>query len=273
MIAIFSFMLMFIAFSTAIDRIMLDIDKKSISAFVSKGVGANFSDFESSVISSAISLFLKEERLSNRIIFLYSIIASYFVLTSTALYLSYMEGLLDVFRVVEVLLIGILVAVPSAYLSFPSDVFSFYITKKIFWRKKNTTLELIPLWFVDVFISSLIPIFPLVFIGFFSVAGKHFDAVGWEINGRFKIEHVFILAAFFSTFISILISIFQASSILFGLLVRVTIGPLIFTSNKLISHVKLEEHPFTTISVIVTLYILVVYILVDVCERLYQLFI
>jgi len=172
MIVVISACATIIGLAAAIDRVLLDTDKAKIVGYLGNHKDFGFPDFESVVVSGAISLLLdrRTDKLSLVKVALYTLVGT-FIITATVMLLvlvalfNHIESDdINILNIFAYMIGAFIVTILVAYCSFPSDWISLYITKKLFWNKVRHPLVMFPLWILDFFVSLFVAIFPLFLI-------------------------------------------------------------------------------------------------------------
>ncbi len=224
--------------------------KKIIFAFITKTSNIKFSEFESQIINSLVSIFLDEHnKVSPLRVGIYSvsccvILTIIFSILRTNNYIFPERPITD-FTWYKFAAASLIVGLLSAQLSFVSDLISLNITKYLFYGKKRSVLSLIWRWIVDYFFSVLVTFLPLIVI---------YTGAVYMIKGR----EALMLAEgigplFYGTLVSVtlstLISVLQFTFIFVGIATRVTVGPGLFLLNNLLKLVDIEKFPISCIMV------------------------
>lgn len=256
-VSIISQIIALTSFAALVDSLAKPKDRDIIAGFISKGSSIKFKQFEHSIIKSAINVFCSKEGNLNPIRVLFYSLVGAFVFTIVIVLgrwgmpvfgsdINYSPEYWQ--KALQILLIAPLIA----YMSYPSDVVSLYITKKIFLRAERKVIYLPFYWFLDVFLSTLFTITPIALMYFISLSLINtVFAAGALKYTLFPLIGSTVVSALLSLFVSI----FQFSVIAFGFVARGTIGPLLAYVNLFRGALNFENYPiavtcfsFTTLS-------------------------
>ncbi|WP_299031367.1 hypothetical protein [uncultured Sulfitobacter sp.] len=210
------------------------VDKKAkanLAEFVFGFHDKSVKDFENNVISSLLSVFVKNDKLKWKRIFLLSLAYSFLSVGGLGVfaYQSVESG--DNPSLWVVGLFGLIFLLVVAIISFPLDIYSIYVTKRLFWNKNNSIFGNIIKIVFDVALS-LMPILIGVASMFFS------DGFS------------FIYMAALFQFPSVLsITIIQIITLIFGIIARSTIR-LTKLNQYTVLYTNLHESPFTFLGIL-----------------------
>ena len=210
--------------------------KNSISEFIFGFHNLDFSTFEFNVINGLLSPFILDEKLSKRRVIMFTIANSIlliiffwgFFFTSD----SYKSNMFDEsFGIGLFIVILSIVFVLFSTLCLPFDLFSIFITKRLFWKKKNSVHIIFIKMILDVLLSVFAVVIMWIAVAVFIEAGP------FGLIMLLQVQSVVILTLVY--FITIFIGIVLRAFIVFTSLNRYTV---LYTS--------LHESPFTFIGII-----------------------
>ncbi len=249
-------------FGTLIDSLAKPEDRKVIASYIRKTDGVTFDQFELAIIRSAIKVFCdKNGNLSPLKIWVYSLSGA---IISTLLIIIIRHGQ-PVFGsqnaigpdLVQVSLIALFIAPIIAYLSYPSDVLSLHITKRIFLRPNRKNYMLPLYWLLDTILSLLVTAVPIVIL--YVLSTQLINSLFNEGELKYTL-YPLIGATAVSCMLSVFVSVFQLSAIIAGNCCRGTIAPMFKYLNLFRGKLNFEAYPVAvTLFSVMTIYALLAY--------------
>lgn len=226
----------FVGVGALIDIFISDRQRDLIASYIFRDSGSDFSSFEKGVISALVGMFrnrTRPDRLSRGRVFIYSILVSFLFLCLFAVMSRTLPqapgtgGMILAFFFSTVIL---------AICTFPFDLFSIHIVRRVFLSEHYSAAALPGRWLLAIGLSLLPDLFVIglaaVTVGFRPIRPDEITLV-----------HVAFVAAFLNGISSILVSIVQALIIIAGFCLR-CVGYILNPGEGRGSS-RLREHPIT----------------------------
>lgn len=252
----------FTGFGTLIDSLAKPEDRKTIANYIRSTEGVTFNQFELAIIRSSIKVFCDDnENLSALKIWVYSLIGA-IITTLLTIIVRYEQPIYGSSlalspNIIQALLITLFISPLIAYLSYPSDVLSLHITKKIFLRENRRNYMLPIYWLLDTILSLVVTAVPIVILYLVSI--QLINTVFGEEEFKYTLFPL-IGATVASCILSLFVSVFQFAAILAGNTCRGTIAPLFKYLSLFRGRLNFESYPVAvTIFTVMSTYSVIAY--------------
>ena len=233
--------------------------RKGIVDFLLKRPGAKIMRFDAIVFNTTIDIFIvgnsEFRHLSPKRVFLYTLGVCSMIVTFDAavgLVVGLPKGI-PLHFFLERLPVILSLALCVVYVSFPSDLFSFWVTKKLFYGKSRTLIGWLLLIPLDLAISICVPTIP--FLALYYGIPQIASTVHLSVDLLFALLGGAII---FSVIISVGLTLLQLTAMLTGLLVRLSVGSVMALSRTAAKVAFFEKYPLKTLMLIFSLLVICV---------------
>lgn len=247
---------------------LIDRDRRAkVAEFVFGFHSATFTSFERGVIDAIVYVFIRDEKIWLTRVFIFSCVSSLlsiWVLAAldsiaseeTNFFESFAHVPVSMFDTFQTAVLDgqwrIFLIFFFPFVVFPFDLFSLFVTKRLFWKRKRHPILLAPFVFLDL-ILSLIPFLAFLFlIGQLDVPNNLDD-----LSFGMALFVMMLVGVALQTPSTVLLSIIQIMVLVLGVLLRLV--SLTTRMNQRVALVgRLHENPFGFIGLLVGLLVILV---------------
>lgn len=247
----FSGIATFLTISLAVDTLATKKDKIKFAYYIKNHKYSNTNQFEQAVSNTLIAPFVLA---NGRISYLFTLLVTTFLTFVVLWIFLYFEdsdntGIIHLLKFVFAstyitLTIGIFIL-----LSYPSDLFSIFVTKTLFFKKQMPTSTFLLRWLTDTSVSmSASFCIPITMLVIFSNAIAPILSIFWFVPIEIPDYPIYdhgILLLFISCFVSLFISIIQIFIFILGTFYRIIHKYFYSLFTKLTIGRSFYKYPFT----------------------------